>query len=175
MIVGLCGLAGSGKSTAAKYLSQKYIMSRRPLAYPLKAMLAALPGVDWRTLDGSKEVKEIPLEMFNGKTLRHAMQTLGTEWGRHQFGDDFWVNMWTQGIGEMDRIVCDDVRFPNEARMIRDKGGILIRIDRQVAGTTINVGHASEKIDLILPDHTINNDGLPEDLYFRLDSVLAEI
>ncbi len=172
MIIGLVGVAGSGKTTAAKFLMDLRGFQRIPFAQPLKKMIEAL-GYDRSLLDGPARAKEVPLEAFNGRTLREAMQTLGTEWGRVQFGDDFWVNMWEREAEKYERIVVDDVRFPNEAAKIKELGGLIVRLRRAGAGAGVNAGHASEQVDLITPDITINNDG--DDLsilYHQIDRIV---
>jgi hypothetical protein len=90
------------------------------------------------------------------------MQTLGTEWGRACIHPDFWVMIAraeTQRIMADDRsVVIDDVRFPNEAAMIRDLGGELWRIDRP--GVTYSGDHSSEGgLEDITTDRVIANDG----------------
>lgn len=157
-IIGLCGIAGSGKSTVAGILSRKHGFARKPFAYPLKSMIAAL-GFDRSVLDGPAAGKELPLEVFGGRTLREAMQTLGTEWGRAQFGDDFWVRMWMRGVDGLGAVVADDVRFENEAKAIRDLGGIVVRLVRSGAGSSVGSAHVSENLGHISTDVEIVNDG----------------
>ena len=97
-----------------------------------------------------------------GVSARHMMQTLGTEWGRACIHPDFWVMIAraeTQRImADGGSVAVDDVRFPNEAAMIRDLGGELWRIDRP--GVTYNGSHESEGgLEDITPDRVIVNDG----------------
>lgn len=126
-LIGLCGAAGSGKSTVAGFLeAQGYVRLR--FAHPLKAMMRALlhsAGMDEvtasRCTDG--DLKERPLGELLGATPRHAMQTLGTEWGRQYIHPELWVAL-TMGraermVAEGKRVVIDDVRFPNEADRIK--------------------------------------------------------
>jgi hypothetical protein len=80
------------------------------------------------------DLKHVPSPYLNDQTPRHAMQTLGTEWGRNCMGEEFWVSAAREQI-EMSfenglNVVVDDVRFPNEADMIRDLGGVMVRIRR---------------------------------------------
>lgn len=157
-IIGLCGIAGSGKSTVAAILARKHGFVRKPFAYPLKSMIAAL-GFDRSVMDGPAAGKEVPLEVFGGRSLREAMQTLGTEWGRVQFGDDFWIRMWARGLDGLSAVVADDVRFENEAQAIRDRGGVVVRLVRSGAGSSVGSDHVSEKLDHIHTDMDIVNDG----------------
>ena len=170
-IVGICGLAGAGKSTAARYLAREKGFARRPFAYPLKAMIAAL-GVSAELLDSPRDAKEQPLDMFGGKSLRTALQTLGTEWGRVHFGDDFWINQWCRGIESLGDVVVDDVRFPNEAAIVRKLGGAIIKLERTGSGASVGAGHASEAVHLLRADATIQNNGSESDLFAMLDAMM---
>lgn len=172
LVIGLCGVAGSGKSTAARVLARDHGFARRPFAYPLKSMLATL-GFDRGVLDGPSAAKELPLDIFGGRSLREAMQTLGTEWGRHQFGEDFWVRLWMRGVDALGAVVVDDVRFANEADAIRRMGGLVIRIDRDGAGSRVAPSHASEQIAAIRCNAIIPNNGTEAELAERLAGVVA--
>jgi hypothetical protein len=59
-------------------------------------------------------------------------------------------------------VVCD-VRFENEADLIRSLGGVVIKVERpgyQVLTDDQTKNHASElNIDLIHPDQIVLNDG----------------
>lgn len=164
-IVGFCGLAYSGKTTAALHLTQAFAYRRLRVAEPLKAMLAAL-GLSKEEIDGS--LKEQPSELLGGKTPRWAMQTLGTEWGRDLIAPDLWLNAWLRKVdaelasGHL--VTCDDVRFVNEAEAIRARGGIIIKVTSpRVKGT----GHISEKIPFEW-DREINNDLTLDSLFKRV-------
>jgi hypothetical protein len=174
MIIGLTGKAGSGKTTVANILVRKHGFVRRPFAYALKSMIASL-GFDRAVLDGPAAGKEVPLELFNGRTLREAMQTIGTEWGRAQFGDDFWVNVWRKGQETIPGpVVADDVRFANEAAAIRALGGRVWRLERKGAGASIGAGHASEQLFGIEPDEIVHNDyEWVSDLEREIDELLV--
>jgi hypothetical protein len=174
LVIGFQGLAGSGKSTAAKILAREFNFARKPFAYPIKAMLAAL-GVPTENLDGSREDKEVRLPILNGYTPRYAMQTLGTEWARAHLGEDFWINWWKQGVDIIPGdIVADDVRFDNEVDMIRSLGGVVIRLRREGSGDRINPSHASEQLYRLPYDKMIVNDGDEETLRTALAAVVEE-
>ena len=163
IVIGLCGLAGSGKSTVAHILSEDWGFARKPFAYPLKAMLGAL-GIPRDVLDGDNTAKESPLDILGGKSARHAMQTLGTEWGRQHIGQDFWVELWKRNALTLPKIVADDCRFPNEVEAIRAMGGMVVRIERPGAGSKTGAGHASESIGSLEHDLTLFNTRSIEEL-----------
>lgn len=165
MIVGLTGLAASGKTTATEALCvAKPNFVRLKFAGPLKDMLAVL-GLTRAHLEG--ELKNEPLDILCGKTPRYAMQTLGTEWGRNTLGDNIWVRVLQEKArGLMLRgysVVVDDVRFPNEVEGVKRMGGIVVRVTRPLS--VIGMVHDSERHVLQLPvDHEIHNDGTAEEL-----------
>ena len=154
-IVGLCGYLGSGKSIAAACLRHEGF-ALYPMAQVLKDMLRTF-GLTEQQVRGAE--KNVPVELLGGKTPRHAMQTLGTEWGRDQIDKSVWLNAWWNKAKNMRAVVCDDVRFENEATFIRSKGGIIIQVAREGHEPG---EHASEKIPFT-PDHVVDNNGtIPE-------------
>lgn len=161
-VVGFCGRLGSGKTTAARELC-KVGFTRVRFAQPLKDMLAAL-GCSDAELDG--EAKEVPSELLCGSTPRHAMQTLGTEWGRALIGDDLWVSAWRARASSCALVVVDDVRFPNEVAAIHALGGVVVRIERPDA---IGQGavHTSEE-QPIEPDYILVNSGSIDEFLIAL-------
>lgn len=161
--IGFCGPAGAGKSTAAEHLMRHWRFQRVRFAGPLKAMMLAL-GLDPAQVDGDR--KEEPSPLLCGRTPRQAMQWLGTEWGRNLIGPEFWISAWQAAVERSPPgqpwtegpklIVADDVRFANEAKAIRDRGGIVVRIERPGAGSASGHAHASERMDFV-PDRIIRN------------------
>ena len=140
-LIGITGRAGSGKSTAADVLL-KAGWARVKFADPLKNMLRAI-GLSDRHIEG--DLKEVPCDLLQGKTPRWAMQRLGTEWGRQCIGESFWLDLARREIAltiaQGVPVVVDDVRFENEAQLIRDLGGTILQITRGNAETP---SHASE-------------------------------
>lgn len=170
-LIGLCGYAGHGKTTAALHLAVKHKFHVLSFAAPLKAMMSALLheiGVNAshanRMIRG--DLKEHRSRFLNDHTARHAMQTLGTDWARRHMGEDFWINAArqkvynTHSLGKS--VVFDDVRFENEAEMIRDLGGIVIMVRRATGTTPIAGGHVSENPPE--PDRTCYNSGSEQDM-----------
>lgn len=163
MIIGLCGRIGSGKSSLANLLVYTGSYTRVSFADPLRAMLDKLmlyQGATPSEIQALFVNKELPNRFFNGVTTRYALQTLGTDWGRNFIHPDLWVDIFKRRIQSFPftkDIICDDVRFQNEAEAIRDLGGKVIRIHREQISRN---EHISEKeIDLIQEDARIVNDG----------------
>lgn len=140
-IIGLVGFKGSGKDTVGDHLVKQYGFRSTSFALPLKQSLAQL--MDWKlsSLHGvaskTREWRETPDEWWSqalGReiTPRHMMQQFGTQLIRRHIHPDFWV-LRTRKMIQSDSTsswVVTDVRFPNEARMIRDLGGHIIRVHR---------------------------------------------
>jgi len=174
MIIGFCGPLGSGKTTAANYLIERYGFTRHRLAGPLKAMMRAL-GLSERHTDG--DLKEVPCDLLGGKTPRFAMQVLGKEWGRDLVSPSLWTDAWKATMPEGD-LVVEDVRFPNEPKLIRSAGedfGLLIRITREPWSPIedkLERSHSSENQDLGPFDHEILNNGSIEALKAEIDSIM---
>lgn len=173
-IIGLCGPEGAGKSMAAKLLKSHTRGEIHPFAGPLKSMIAAL-GVDPRHLYGTPADKAEPLAIFGGQTARHAMQTLGTEWGRACIGPNFWVNAWLATAPKSCTAVADDVRFENEARAIMHRGGVVIRVIRSLADLEREPKHASEDFRAVPFTVQVINDKCPTELQRALIRALQSV
>ncbi len=70
-------------------------------------------------------VPPLPRDNMN---VREVMQWYGTDF-RRATDDNYWISRMRDLLKENPWAVIDDVRFENEAEMIRDLGGFLIRID----------------------------------------------
>lgn len=161
-VVGLIGRLGSGKTTAADYLVEQYGFSRIKFADPLKDMLRAI-GLTDDHIEG--DLKEEPCDLLMGQTPRHAMQTLGTEWGRNCIDQNLWVRLWLERAGAKRMVVADDCRFPNEMETIRKNGGTLIRIVPQFPDfKDAPVTHESERYAMECDVHAevLNNGSIKE-------------
>ena len=168
-LIGLYSPApGCGKTTVADlFIEHQRVSFAAPLKRAVCNMLHDLgvAGVHYAYTDKEAIIPEINV------SARHMMQTLGTEWGRACIHPDFWVMIArakTQRIMADGRsVVIDDVRFPNEAAMIRDLGGELWRIDRP--GVSYNGDHSSEGgLEDITPDRVIVNDGTIDQLLEKI-------
>lgn len=183
MILALTGLAGCGKSTAAAYLAEHHGFARVRFAGPLKAMLRAFyaaaglaPDAVEAKIEGG--LKEYPCTLLGGRSPRHAMQTIGAEWGRDLMSPDLWVLAWSGAAGRAIRdgaagVVVEDCRYENEAAAVRSLGGRILRIERPglppIAGN-----HGSEGRELPR-DGIILNDGDTDLLGSRLDFAVRRL
>ena len=69
--------------------------------------------------------KNAPISWLSGVTGRSLLQSLGTEWGRNIVGQDIWVQAMEQKFQSSyaPLRIIDDLRFENEAHMVRRLGG----------------------------------------------------
>ena len=165
-LIGLTGLAGSGKDTVRGILEDTGFTGFA-FADPIRQMLRELltsNGIDSAYMD-DRALKEAEIPAL-GVSYRHMAQTLGTEWGRRCLGNDFWLRIAGAYMADISAtadadpvpFVISDVRFNNEATWIRKRGGVIWRIDRP--GTAPVRAHASEtQMAFIDVDATISNSG----------------
>lgn len=178
-ILGIAGKKRVGKDTFLNYLetSTDYSVSSYAFARPIYTMIEALLGIDLpRDFDG--EVDKNAIISRYGVTLRHMLQTLGTEWGREHINRDIWIieaERWLNNAITWNPtyIVFTDVRFPNEAKFIRKRGGVIVNIHRECMEVS---NHPSEDgLPIALIDHTISNNGSLDDYYMAIARVLRDI
>lgn len=171
ILIGFCGLAGAGKSTAAQRLIGRHGFVRHRFAGPLKDMLRTL-GLSEEQVDGG--MKETPCALLGGKTPRWAMQALGTEWGRMCIDEGIWIRAWAaRAEASQQPVVVDDVRFPNEVDAIKKRGGYLVRIVGR--GEAPGAGaHISELHPLDF-DEEIENSGDIHELRSEIDALANRI
>lgn len=112
------------------------------------------------------------------KVYRWALQYVGTEIVRSR-DQDFWKNyLWTKLEFDImpDRtIIIDDVRFPNEAASIRDRGGIIVKVIRK-SFQPLDTSHPSETmVDKIEPDYIFYIDEGIENVAKAVDKLLTKL
>ena len=176
MIIGISGKAGSGKDTAAKMLEVLYanpnisyedFANRKyknfadiqimHFADILKETVQALFGIgEWET--GTQEGKKVTISWI-GKTVRELLQEVG-QGLRDAIDPNLWIKALFANTEDWSNYIIADVRYPNELEAIKERDGVLIRIDRNGAGAG---NHSSE---IALDDyndwdvHIENNDSL---------------
>ncbi len=179
-LVGFAGRAGSGKSVCSSVFVQngwKLIKFADGLKNMLRSLYVGL-GMPHdqieRRIEG--DLKETPDMFLSGRSPRHAMQTLGDEWGRQCMFENFWVNHWLTSVraslADGYSVVVDDVRYSNEAQAIRDLGGQIIMVARGDAELVSPV-HASERFEF-KSDDLILNEGSVSELMEKARRVLHQ-
>lgn len=192
MLIGIVGLIGSGKDTAAQRLVDKHGYRRDSFAKSLKDAVAAMFNWDREMLEGgtkeSREWRERPDAFWSQKfdkdvTPRWVLQHFGTEVMRGHMYDGIWVDSC---LGRYDGTptVISDTRFPNEVEQIRARGGKIIRVKKgpdpewftsYVEGNIQPASvHSSEYVWARSEfDIVIENNGSIEDLYKKIDDLIV--
>ena len=138
-LIGLTGLAQSGKSTVAHYLKSTGF-HEDSFAAPIRRCIADILCITLEELEVNKET----LFPGFGATPRRMMQTLGTEWGRNIIQNNLWLRALERRIKystTQQPTVLSDIRFENEADFIRDLGGEIWHIHRP---SIVRSDHISE-------------------------------
>lgn len=180
-IIGITGLAGSGKDTVRAILEQEHHCHGLAFADPMRDMLMALltsNGIDTGYMT-DRAMKEQIIPAL-GVSYRQMAQTLGTEWGRHQLGQDFWVKIAAAHIRDIGwdlhtptSFVVSDVRFQNEAKWIRNAGGVIWQVVREEAAPVRD--HVSECTSVgIQPFLTLHNNATIDDLRASVHDAFTE-
>jgi hypothetical protein len=177
MIIGLTGKKHVGKSTLANFLHENYSFTIGDFAAPIRAMINILlqyQGVSAERilyLNEEGRDKEFVPEL-GGQTLRWAQQSLGHDWGRVLMNDSLWINaIKNNHIFDNDNIICKNVRYQDEAHLVRSRGGYVIELKRPNGNDD---DHPSEN-NLIRADFTLINDTTVENMFFKMTHILELI
>ena len=144
-LVGICGNIGAGKDAAADYLVAEHGYEKISMAYPLKEMVATMFNLDDRQVWGSQEEKAEYIEHLppdpegNRWTGRRLLEFVGSDIFR-----SIWAEVWVHAIRQElvglghhcpgvfpAPVVIPDIRFDNERDLIKEFGGVLIRIEKE--------------------------------------------
>jgi hypothetical protein len=188
VLIGLVGPKQVGKDTCADYLVKKHGFQKKAFATRLKRICQDLFHLSEDQLH-DQTIKET-IDPRWGVSPRQLFQQVGTECFRvHlprqlpalQNHESIWVRSLRMEI--MDElksnpnvdIVVSDVRFMDEAAMIKGLGGILIRIESQDPSKSDKKDdHASEQSQRnILTDLTLLNP-MDERFYEHIQATLTK-
>lgn len=191
MIIGLSGYAKAGKDTVADIIikNDSRQWSVKKFSGKLKEIASILTGIDIVKFE-DQEFKEslMPLEWverwmdnttmhYKLMKVRDFLQRLGTEAIRDGLHKNTWVNAlmadYTKRViflsntekryGDFPNWIITDCRFPNEFKAIKDKGGIVVRVNRDGI-KPINAHPSEVALDEFEFDFEIENNGSLEDL-----------
>jgi len=153
--------------------------------------------------------RKVKLTQFNNCKLtpRLLLQLLGTECGREIIHPNIWVNSlfaeyvhkaefeadvtsegnpYRKQVSEESKWIITDMRFPNELEAIKQRNGVIIRVNRPyttvINGNGIpatfnhNQFHPSEtSLDNAKFDYVIDNSGNIEELIEKVKTILVEL
>jgi hypothetical protein len=126
-----------GKSTIANTLvEQGYRIHKfAGLLYRMWDALLEEAGVpDMIRRRSIMDLKETPIVQAGGLSFRTFAEGVGTKWGREMFNENVWVDINRSALqyklDRAQRIVVDDMRFPNEFALIKELGGSCISVVR---------------------------------------------
>lgn len=159
MIIGFTGKAQSGKTTCCNFVKKilenvQHVNFKDGLVREIKERF---PNVLQEIMFDEGEAVQTVGDLFVQKPplMRALLQNYGTD-VRRKDDIDYWVKQWKHTVtySKFNNIVCDDVRFLNEAAAVKDFDGIIIRVKRTDVTDTGN--HPSEtEMDRIQPDYTV--------------------
>jgi hypothetical protein len=203
MIIGICGLIGAGKDTAADYLVNFHGFRRDSFAATLKDAVAAVFGWNRDLLEGrtkgAREWREQVDPWWSQRlgmeiTPRWILQNWGTEVCRNGFHKDIWIASLENKLRQTnDNVVISDCRFFNEVDAIRNLGGKIVWIQRGPTPHWYDIAARANRGDVKAQqwlknegihasetswagtdfDLVIANDGLIDDLYQQLNGLLV--
>jgi hypothetical protein len=190
MIIGIAGKAQAGKDTTAGMINflrehpkaswNTYWNSDLPFDFEynivhfadlLKDVAEIMLSLPRFTMQGMAG-KSMRFDWLDGMTGREFLQKFGTA-VRNEVHPEFWTRALFIKEKDNQNLIIPDVRFPNEAQIIKDHGGMLIRIERPGAGAG---NHISE---IALDDYrgwdiVIDNVGTLEDLYNKVKFLMND-
>jgi len=186
MIIGITGKKRSGKDEVGIYLYNKYKFVRYALADPMKWAVQDIFLMTKRQLWGDR--KEIVDNRY-GVTPRQLLQVVGTELFQYDIykhlpdlkvpARELWINrfkLWykktTKKTGFEGDVCITDVRFVHESKLIREMGGIIIKLERPSLNYEEDKHASEQEIDRILPHWTLINDGTIKDLHWKIDEIM---
>lgn len=178
-LIGLSGKLQSGKDTVAGIIQDimpGYWMTKR-FAGKLKQIVSLLTGIPLEDLEDIAVKNSSLGPEWNNMSVRTLLQKVGTEAMRDVIHNDVWVNALFSDWERTKHLswVITDVRFENEAKAIKERGGIVIRINRK--GKEYTGNHPSEiSLDNYQDfNHVVENDGDLVDLYSKIETLLQPI
>jgi chaperonin cofactor prefoldin len=184
-LIGITGFKRSGKDTAGEYFINKgYI--KYAFAGPLKkACKEIFMFSDEQTEGDDKEKHD---NIWNISAIQ-LFQRFGTEIFRERLSDfypemenikeNFWTyrfKIWYQEQLEKNKdvlIVVTDVRFDNEVDIIKELGGIIIKVERNQV-TNLDEHKSETSIGKIKHDYLVKNDSDIEKYYEKLAKIVKK-
>src|SRR3990167_5864799 len=177
ILVGLTGKRGVGKTELAKHLEIKYgyaNIRRFAFADKLRNHCSNIWGESFANMPKEEPFKNYPW------CPREFMVAYGNF--IRNYDPIYWVNSLLSVLGGNGHYVIDDVRYPNEYKAIKEKGGVVVRIERHevdnpYTGNNVSLGDSEDHCETFLCDYSITKDQntTKESLYQRGDEIWKSI
>ena len=157
LLIGISGKMGVGKSTVSHMLKAAFGES-------MKVEIMSLSKPIYKAQDLLYKEYDLTLE---GDKDRDLLIAIGL-WGRKR-SSDFWLEQMAKMISESDAdvIICDDVRFPNEAEFF-DRLGFLVRIKGEQRGANVDPKKLTDPTETALDNydfkHVVSNLETPAEM-----------
>lgn len=169
----------AGKSTAADYINTgNHRYWKASFAEPLyeivhKALWYGLSNDKYNLYFHNKD-KSLSIPELNGASVRDFLITFGQ--AAKKLYPDIWVDCMRRFIecNQDENFVIDDLRFPNEYAMLREKGAKIIRItnpDREIVLSDTEALLEGYVFDYQL----VNSKNSIEEYKAQIDALLASI
>ena len=152
MIIAFAGRKQSGKTSACEFTGNVYSQTVQKncaiynFADPLKTMCIDIFGLTYEQCYGSDENKNEYVNCFwpdsgNSMTAREVMQYVGTNIFR-KMQHNVWADATIRKIQDenLPLALIADCRFPNEVEAVKNAGGLVIKLNRNLYSST----HESE-------------------------------
>lgn len=163
LIIGIAGGKGEGKDTVAQMIIDRFPLDSVRIAFAdsLKMEVARACGMRLIDIENDKQ------------KYRPILQWWGTEFRRSQ-DDQYWIIRLNKKVSRYDGsiVVIPDVRFPNEFDYIKEQGGVVWNVTRDIYRDHLSK-HASEVslIDFSF-DFTFVNNGTLDELRANVDMMV---
>ncbi len=191
-LIAVSGLMQSGKTTVVSMI-QEYLADKNYWNTQKKSGLESYQAKLIKFAQPLYDIQDFAYSRINKPTTkdRKLLQFLGTDWGRG-IDENLWVDLWRAetrshlfktGSLTHQVVLCDDLRFDNEAEQVKALGGKIIWVEADAdtrrersPGTFSGTQHASEGgIKQTLVDLYVYNSGNKQDLKKNIQYLMETI
>lgn len=181
MIYGLCGYARSGKDTIADILTLRKGVThykgqefREPNEKVFRRSFADALKRELKMFLEKASEKKVD---FSDEETKIKFRPLLVAWGeaRRALSEDCWIDEMFDTMNIRHDYVVTDVRYLNEAQVIKKTGGKIIYVRRPNCNAANETEEKSIKeiIDAGLIDSVLDNNGSIEDLEHKVKSLIV--
>jgi dephospho-CoA kinase len=189
MLIGITGKIGAGKSLSSRILERYHNFTEYTMAGPLKKMATSI-GFTEEEVNGTQEQKLVKNKYWD-VSGREFLQKFGTEVCRDALpriinmnfnNRTLWCRIFEIYYEEHKKnmnVVVSDCRFKDELDLIKELGGITVKIIRNdtITDNTISTSHKCHPSELLeyKTNFVINNNGYLQDLTHKIEEMLYMI